>query len=378
VSHRATIEPVVATIMDISGASAKLGMTQRDVLEALVANIADAVYLVNVDGLVEFANPAAFELLGWDEDLIGRVSHATIHHHHWDGRAFPQDECPMLRPRQTGETVRVYGDTFWRRDGSKFRVAYSSAPLGTEHGNGAVVVFRDVTAQMEAEDAARRRAVDHVRAEEIHASRARIIEAADAERRRLVRNLHDGAQQRLVRILLALRLAAKDADEDDAELAGLLAAIADDTDAAISELRDLGAGIRPHILATRGVRAAVESLSGPFPIPVTIDIPEQRFPESIEAGAYFFVAEALTNVIKHAAASCTSVSLAVDEPGGTIAIAVADDGRGGALAVAGRGLAGMQDRLAALEGSLAIHSPLGAGTQLTATLPVSVTAPTAA
>jgi PAS domain S-box-containing protein len=368
---------VVATIMDISRASAKLGMTQRDVLEALVANIADAVYLVDVDGRVEFANPAAFELLGWDEELIGRISHATIHHHRWDGSEFPQEDCPMLRPRLTGETVRIYGDTFWRRDGSKFRVAYSSAPLSTEHGNGAVVVFRDVTAQMEAEDAARRRAVDHVRAEEIHASRARIIEAADAERRRLVRNLHDGAQQRLVRILLALRLAAKDVDDGDPELSTLLAAIADDTDAAISELRDLSSGFRPQILTTRGVRAAVESLTAAFPIPVTIDIPERRLPESVEAGAYFFVAEALTNVIKHAAASSAGVTLSAPDAD-VIAIEVSDDGRGGALAVAGRGLAGMQDRLEALEGRLVIHSPLGGGTRLTATLPVGVRTPAAA
>jgi PAS domain S-box-containing protein len=160
--------------MDISRTSAELGMTPRDVLEALVSNIADAVYLVDAEGRVVFANPAAFDLLGWDEELLGRISHATIHHHHWDGSEFPQDDCPMLRPRLTGETVRIYGDTFWRRDGSKFRVAYSSAPLATEHGNGAVVVFRDVTAQMASEDAARRRAVEHVRAEEIHASRARI------------------------------------------------------------------------------------------------------------------------------------------------------------------------------------------------------------
>jgi PAS domain S-box-containing protein len=367
----------VATIMDISGVSAKLGMTQQDVLEALVANIADAVYLVDTDGRVEFANPAAFELLGWDEDLIGRISHATIHHHHWDGTEFPQDECPMLRPRLTGETVRVYGDSFWRRDGSKFRVAYASAPLATERGNGAVVVFRDVTAQMEAEDAARRRAVDHVRAEEIHASRARILEAADAERRRLVRNLHDGAQQRLVRILLSLRLAGKDVGPADPQLADLLARIADDTDAAISELRDLGSGIRPPILTTRGVRAAVESLTGPFPIPVTIDIPERRFEENIEAGAYFFVAEALTNVIKHAEASAASVTLE-DDVAESISIAVADDGRGGALAVTGRGLAGMEDRLAGLEGTLRIDSPLGGGTRLTATLPVSLMTPAAA
>ncbi len=365
--------------MDFARVGARLGMAPRDVLEALLANIADAVYLVDVDGRVEFANPAALALLGYDEDeLLGRISHPTIHHHHWDGTPFPQDDCPMLRPRTTGETVRVYGDTFWRKDGSKFRVAYSSAPLRTERGNGAVIVFRDVTAHMEAEDAARREAVEHARAQEIHASRARIIEAADAERRRLVRNLHDGAQQRLVRILLGLRLASKDLRAGDPATARRLDEIAEETHSAIAELRDLGSGIRPQILTNRGVAAAVESLTGPFPIPIVLDIPDQRFPEGVEAACYFLIAEALTNVIKHAAAHSATVQLSIGagaEPDrGAIAIEVTDDGRGGAALVAGRGLAGMQDRLAAIDGTLSIESPAGGGTTLVATLPLRAAA----
>jgi signal transduction histidine kinase len=276
----------------------------------------------------------------------------------------------MLRPRTTGETVRVYGDTFWRKDGSKFRVAYSSAPLRTERGNGAVVAFRDVTAQMEAEDAARREAVEHVRAEEIHASRARIIAAADAERRRLVRNLHDGAQQRLVRILLALRLAEKDLRETDRGAARRLDEIAEETHAAIAELRELGSGIRPQILTNRGIAAAVESLTGPFPIPVALAIPEQRFPEGIEAACYFLIAEALTNVIKHAEASSATVRVGLDDERSQITIEVADNGRGGALVVPGGGLAGMQDRLAALNGELQIDGPSGRGARLVAVLPM--------
>jgi PAS domain S-box-containing protein len=363
--------------VDFARAGARLGMAPRDVLEALLANIADAVYLVDVDGRVEFANPAALALLGYEEDeLLGRISHPTIHHHHWDGTPFPQEECPMLRPRMTGETVRVYGDTFWRKGGSKFRVAYSSAPLRTERGNGAVVVFRDVTAQMEAEDAARRQAVESVRAQEIHASRARIIAAADAERRRLVRNLHDGAQQRLVRILLALRLAGKDLRGRDAAMARRLDEIADETLSAIAELRDLGSGIRPQILTNRGVAAAVESLTGPFPIPVVLHIPERRFDEGIEAAAYFLIAEGLTNVIKHARASTAAVRLSVVDGG--IAIEVSDDGRGGARVVKGRGLAGMEDRLAALDGRLELAEREGGGTRLRATLPVAVRTPAAA
>ena len=114
-----------------------LGLAPRDVLQALLASIPDAVYVIDHEGRVAFANPAALELLGYDEsELLGRISHPTIHHHHWDGTPFPQEQCPMLRPRVTGETVRVDDDCFWRRDGSKFRVAYSSAPLPIAGSSG--------------------------------------------------------------------------------------------------------------------------------------------------------------------------------------------------------------------------------------------------
>jgi PAS domain S-box-containing protein len=360
---------------------ARLGTAPRDVLEALLASSADAVYLVDVDGRVEFANPAALSLLGYEEDeLLGRVSHPTIHHHHWDGTPFPQDECPMLRPRTTGETVRAYGDTFWRKDGSKFRVAYSSAPLPTSRGRGAVVVFRDVTRQMEDEEAGRKEAVERARAEEIHASRARIVAAADAERRRLVRDLHDGAQQRLVRILLGLRLArdalgtgSGDARPDARrEVDEILERTFAETRAAIAELRDLGSGIHPQILTHRGVAAAVESLTAPLPLPVDLRISRQRYPPTIEAAAYFVIAEALTNVIKHARASAASVT--VTDLDGELLIEVGDDGRGGARVGPVGGLAGLEDRVAALSGSLTIETAAPTGTRLRVALPTPAAA----
>src|SRR5436190_7850385 len=184
------------TTRSVQEVGERLGYEAQDVLEALLETVADAVYVVDKDGRVAFANPAALGLLGYEEhELLGQVSHPTIHHHHWDGTPFPVEECPMLRPRATGETVRVDDDCFWRKDGSKFRVAYSSAPLPQRDGRGAVVVFRDVTARLDAEEAAREGAVERARAQEIHDSRARIVEATDGERRRLTRDLHDGAQQ---------------------------------------------------------------------------------------------------------------------------------------------------------------------------------------
>jgi PAS domain S-box-containing protein len=351
------------------GVGARLGTAPRDVLEALLTSSADAVYLVDVDGRVEFANPAALSLLGYEEDeLLGCVSHPTIHHHHWDGTPFPQEECPMLRPRTTGETVRAHGDTFWRKDGSKFRVAYSSAPLPTSRGRGAVVVFRDVTRQMEDEDAARMEAVERARAEEIHASRARIVAAADAERRRLVRDLHDGAQQRLVRILLGLRLARDALGGTHGEVNDILERTSAETRAAIAELRDLGSGIHPQILTNRGVAAAVESLTAPLPLPVDLQIPRNRYSPTIEAAAYFVIAEGLTNVIKHAEA--TTAGVTVTERRGELVIEVTDDGRAGAKIGAEGGLAGLQDRVAALSGSLALDAAAGVtGTCLRVTLP---------
>jgi PAS domain S-box-containing protein len=347
----------------------KLGTAPRDVLEALLATVPDAVYVVDPDGRVEFANPAALAMLGYEEsELLGRVSHPTIHHHHWDGTPFPVEECPMLRPRTTGETVRVDGDTFWRKDGSKFRVAYSSAPLQMSVGRGAVVVFRDVTSRIDAEHAARREEVERARAHEIHASRARIVEAADTERRRLVRDLHDGAQQRLVRILLSLRLAGSRLEQASPDVRALLDQAASDSEAAIEELRELGSGIHPQILTNRGLAAAVESLTGPIPLVVDLEISERRYPPTVEGVAYFVIAEGLTNVIKHSGASAATV--AVSDCDEEIAVEIADDGCGGVDLGALRGLRGLQDRLDALDGTLQISSPPGGGTRLRAVLPL--------
>jgi PAS domain S-box-containing protein len=349
----------------------RLGVASRDVLEALLAHIADAVYLVDVDGRIAFVNPAALTLLGYEEDeLLGLDAHATLHHHRLDGRPYPAADCPILRARPTRETVRGDGEAFWRKDGTSLRIDFSSAPLDTTRGPGAVVVFRDVTERMAAERAALHQVAERARAQEIHASRARLVEAADDERRRLVRDLHDGSQQRLVRILLELRLAAKQLTgrAGEAGLAARLEEIAQETTLAIAELRELSSGLSPQILVTRGLAAAVESLTAVLPIPVELAIAEQRFAQMIETTAYFFVAESLNNVIKHSRATAASVSLTIDRDG-QLVLQVVDDGRGGATPRAGGGLAGMSDRLAAAGGEVALSSPVGGGTSIVALLP---------
>jgi PAS domain S-box-containing protein len=344
--------------------ASRLGSDEEELLGALLASMVDAVYAVDDAGVVLFANPAAVGILGYDteSELIGRHSHATIHYRHPDGRPFAEADCPLLAPRQTGEPVRVDQDWFIRRDGSFVPVAYSSAPVTFEGRRGAVVVFRDVSDRNRAE-------AERLRAEAIHASRARIVQAALDERRRLGRDLHDGAQQRLINVIFALQAADRDPGVGEESRQAIADAL-QETQLAIRDLRDLGAGLDPSVLAHRGLAAAITSLTARTPVPVTLDLPEQRFPPLVESTAYFVVAEALANVAKHAGASEATVAIAARSD--RLVVTVADDGRGGAVAElsSGSGLAGLTDRVAALGGILSIDSPAGAGTTITAELPL--------
>jgi PAS domain S-box-containing protein len=341
----------------------RLASDGEEMLAALLASTVDAVYAVDAQGRILFANPAALAILGYDavDALIGRDSHATIHARHPDGRPYPESECPLLRPRSTGEVVRVEEDWFVRRDGTFVPVAYSSAPVMVDGGRGAVVVFRDITERHHAE--AERR-----RAEALHASRARIVEAQLEERRRLGRDLHDGAQQRLVNVILALQLVSRHVTDDESKR--LIADAASETQQAIEDLRNLASGLHPSVLTHRGLRAAIASLTARTPVPVALDLPDARFPPTIEGTAYFVVAEALANIAKHAEASEASVTIEAEAD--RLGVVVADDGRGGAAPDQARdsGLAGLEDRVAAIGGALHIDSPVGSGTRVIASLPL--------
>jgi signal transduction histidine kinase len=200
--------------------------------------------------------------------------------------------------------------------------------------------------------------------EEVRASRARIVEAADAERRRIERDLHDGAQQRLV--ALAMRL--DQAREGTVGAAALIDATTAELLTAIKEVRDLAHGVHPTILTDSGLAAATEALAERTPFPVSVDATEARFSPEIEAAAYYVVAEGLTNVTRYAAATEARVEIRVAD--GRLIVVVADDGRGGADFEAGSGLRGLADRLAAVGGELTVASEPGAGTRLTASVPV--------
>ncbi len=221
----------------------------------------------------------------------------------------------------------------------------------------AAIAIDDARLQSESQD----------RLAELRASRERIVAAGDAERRRLERNLHDGAQQRLVSVALQLRMARNRVRDDPEGADRLLAAAGDELSASLEELRALARGIHPAVLS-HGLHAALDSLAARASVPTTVSFEtSRRLPERVELAAYFVACEALANVAKYAHA--TSASVRVSARDDMAAIEIADDGVGGADEAAGTGLQGLADRVAALDGTLRVLSPPGAGTVITAEVP---------
>jgi signal transduction histidine kinase len=199
--------------------------------------------------------------------------------------------------------------------------------------------------------------------------RARVLEAADDERRRVVRDLHDGAQQRLVHVVITLNLAREALQRGDGQRGEALVGEALElADLANVELRELAQGIMPVVLSRRGLAAALESLVSTLPLPVDLDVRMRRHTPAVESTAYFVVAEALTNVVKHSRAAHAEVR--VYEAAQALRVEVHDDGVGGAATDGGTGLSGLNDRVSAIGGALRVHSPPGAGTTIVATLPI--------
>jgi signal transduction histidine kinase len=206
------------------------------------------------------------------------------------------------------------------------------------------------------------------RLEELRSSRARIVEAADEARRRIERNLHDGTQQRLVSISMALGLAQAKLEKDPAAAGAVFDEARQGLSAALEELRELSHGIHPAVLTDRGLRAALEDLTLRTSIPVDLALDgTERLPEQVEAAAYYVVSEALANVAKYAHA--TSAQVRVRPVDGKVVLEVADDGVGGADANRGSGLRGLSDRVEALGGRLWFSSPPGEGTIVRAEIP---------
>jgi PAS domain S-box-containing protein len=249
-------------------------------------------------------------------------------------------------------------ETPWRAaGGGELVIEWWVASLATyRHGNF-LVVGNDVTKRKRDENELRR-------------SRARLLDAADSERRRLERNLHDGAQQRLVSLSLALRLAEAKLRREPETAGEILRGAGEELALALQELRELARGLHPAVLTDRGLAAALEALAerSVVPVDLTVDL-DDRLPEAVEVALYYVVSEALANVAKYAQASLVTVR--VGRTGSVVGVEVVDDGIGGADATDGSGLLGLADRIEALDGRFVVASPPGEGTRIAATMPVS-------
>ena len=323
-------------------------------VQAMLDSSLDAVVTIDAEGRILMFNRAAETTFDYrEEDVLGRDVADTI---------IP----PLLRERHRTSMARLLATgertilnrrvevTGMRSDGSEFPVELTVTSVPVDGPPVFTAYLRDITDRQRAE-------------RELIESKARIVESADRERKRIERNLHDGAQQRLVVTLLLLRRMSQDGEIPPA-LRESLDLATEETARAIEELRELVRGIHPVALTESGLAAALRNLAGRSPVAVEVDVPELRLPEAIEVAFYYVAAESLANVAKYAEATSVDVSLSTD--GGVARLRVRDDGVGGANPNGGRGFAGLVDRMEVLGGTLDVHSPAGVGTTVTATAPM--------
>ena len=319
----------------------------RSVLDAAL----DCIVAVDGSGAVVEWNAAA-------ERTFGHRAHEALGRDLAELIAPPAQRAGFARRLRSGEARmldRRMETTAFRRDGTEIPIELTITRIDVPGPPIFLGYLRDISERHRAEA-------------DLRASRLRIVAAADDARRRIERDLHDGAQQLLVGVALTLRLARAKLEQQPELSADLLDEALADLATATAELRELARGIHPAVLTEGGLQPALAGLAGRVPVPVTIEcVPAERLPAAIEATTYFVVAEALTNVARYAAASRALV--AVDRDGDRLLLEVRDDGRGGADPAAGSGLRGIADRVAALGGRVDLESPLGGGTTLRVELP---------
>jgi PAS domain S-box-containing protein len=349
-------------ITDRKGAEREV-LRQRDFLSTVV-NTAKSIFCVVTPGgaIVRF-NAFCEQLTGLrdDDDARGRAF--------WELFAAPEDVVTVREAFEADVTGLEHEHRWITTAGERRLVSWSVTPIVDENGQERRLLHGvDVTDEKRQQ-------------EELRRSRSRIVEAEAAERRRLERNLHDGAQQRLVTLSLALRMVQSRVETDPRGAAEMLAGAAAELALALEELRELARGIHPAILSDRGLPVALEALAARAPLPVELDaVPAERLPQQVEAAAFYVVSEALTNVAKYAQASFARVRVTCEDE--QAVIEVVDDGVGGADVSLGTGLRGLVDRVEALDGTLVVESPPGEGTTVRAAIPlpagVRVAAPQAA
>jgi PAS domain S-box-containing protein len=325
-------------------------------LRAMLDASLDAVVTMDHRGRVLDWNPAAERIFGYPaSEAIGReladlVVPPSLRELHRHGLArFLETEVPVVLDRRLEITGMRAGGEELPVELTITRIALPGPPVFTGY-------VRDITDRKRAE-------------EELRASRQRLVEAADQERRRIERNLHDGAQQHLVGIALMLRKARELFEPQPLEARRLLETAVGELSVALDELRELARGIHPAVLTERGLEPALATLADRSALPVRVETElPGRVPVPVEAGVYYTVAEALANAAKHAQA--TRVDVLVRAGDGVVTVEVADDGVGGAAAGKGTGLRGLRDRVEALGGTLDVESPGGGGTRLRAGFPI--------
>jgi PAS domain S-box-containing protein len=324
---------------------------QRAILQAAH----DAVISIDQRGRVTYVNSAFEHIFGYRADeVIGRelaevVVPPSLREAHRQGFA----RYPATWPAVLDRRIEI---TAMRADGSEFPAELTVTRTGLTGTSAFTGYVRDITERQHAEH-------------ELMASRARLVTASDTARQQITRNLHDGAQQRLITTIINLQLAEQKWESAPQRARELLGLALRDAMRGIEDLREIAAGIHPAILTQRGLAAAIDALTARLPIPVHIDVPDRRLPGPIEASVYFFCSEALTNVVKHARA--TSASVRVELQDDRCAIEVRDDGIGGARPRSETsGLNGLRDRIGALNGTMDITSPATGGTVLQACVPL--------
>ncbi len=324
---------------------------------AILESSLDCIITIDDRGRVLEFNSAAEETFGFRaEDVVGREMAELIVPPHLR----EEHRAGFTRYLETGE-ARILGSrleiTGLRADGSEFPVELTITRIRLEGPPVFSGYLRDITERKRAE-------------EELRASRVRLVGAQDAERRRLERNLHDGAQQRLVSLAITLRLARERIAEPDSEALELLDRAAEELVLALGELRELARGIHPAVLSERGLGPALDGVVARAPLPVELTaFPDGRLPEAVEAAAYYVVCEALVNVARYANASRATVFVAPVD--GRLVVEVTDDGVGGADTAKGTGLRGLADRVEALDGRLELESEPEGGTRLRAEIPLT-------
>ena len=313
--------------------------------------------MIDDRGRVTYLNPSAERTFGYGRgEAIGRELSEAIVPPSWRD-AHRRGLTRYLTTLESRILDRRIELTAMRADGTEFPVELTVTRVELPGQNGFIGFVRDIT--------------DRVRFEqELKAAQRRVLEAADAARERVTRDIHDGAQQQFVNTLINLQLARQKWSSDPGRARELLDLAVAAAAAGIETLRELAAGIHPAILSDRGLAAALDALAARMPIPVSLEVGSLEALPSLDASVYFFCAEALTNVVKHASASRAWVNVAAG--GGLLTVEVRDDGVGGATAGSGgTGLVGLSDRIAALEGTLELDSPgTGGGTRLTARIPL--------